>query len=113
MDYWDYLGWKDPFGSKAFTARQKAYRSRLKKPQLVTPELVIGNGNLAKGWEQRVVAASATPARVQIDYYSKVTAGGVNVEVVLRNPKPDLPAKAVVRVVLFQEPIVQGALFAV
>lgn len=42
VDYWDYLGWKDPFASATYTERQRAYRLPLHKIQIYTPQMVIG-----------------------------------------------------------------------
>ncbi len=41
VDYWDYIGWKDPFASAAFTERQRAYRSALNARYVYTPQMVI------------------------------------------------------------------------
>jgi hypothetical protein len=41
VDYWDRLGWKDPFSSSLFTARQQEYSSRLHGEGVYTPELVV------------------------------------------------------------------------
>ena len=41
VDYWDNLGWKDPFSSPLFTQRQGQYANALSSPSLYTPELVI------------------------------------------------------------------------
>lgn len=41
VDYWDRLGWKDRFGSPAFTARQRAYTERFGRDRLYTPQLVV------------------------------------------------------------------------
>ena len=42
VDYWDYLGWKDPFASKANTERQRAYVRSLHARYAYTPQVVIG-----------------------------------------------------------------------
>lgn len=40
VDYWDYIGWADPFASREFTARQENY-ARRRGFQVYTPQLVI------------------------------------------------------------------------
>ncbi|MCI09730.1 putative membrane lipoprotein lipid attachment site-like protein [Trifolium medium] len=41
VDYWDYMGWKDPYGSSQWTVRQKAYVESLGLDTLLTPQVVI------------------------------------------------------------------------
>jgi hypothetical protein len=45
VDYWDYIGWKDPFAQHAFTQRQHAYSRSLDQRYVYTPQMVI-NGRL-------------------------------------------------------------------
>jgi len=42
VDYWDELGWPDPFASPAWTERQRQYASALGEGRVYTPELVVG-----------------------------------------------------------------------
>lgn len=41
VDYWDHLGWKDPFSSPEFTERQKMYGQAFNQSSIYTPEIVI------------------------------------------------------------------------
>lgn len=41
VDYWDYIGWKDAFATRATTDRQRAYARVLKQRYVYTPEMVV------------------------------------------------------------------------
>jgi hypothetical protein len=41
VDYWDYIGWKDPFASRDTTERQRAYARALRQRYVYTPEMVV------------------------------------------------------------------------
>jgi hypothetical protein len=49
VDYWDYLGWKDTFGSPANTARQRAYARAVRSRTIFTPEMVVQGETPLKG----------------------------------------------------------------
>ena len=49
VDYWDHLGWKDPFASPAFTQRQYRYKETKRLGSIYTPCFVL-NGKEWKGW---------------------------------------------------------------
>ncbi|KSV75894.1 hypothetical protein N185_15730 [Sinorhizobium sp. GW3] len=46
VTYWDYLGWKDVYGKKEFTERQRAYVTPLRQASVYTPQMVI-DGRIA------------------------------------------------------------------
>jgi hypothetical protein len=45
VDYWNRLGWKDPYSSEKFTNLQRQYSSKFKSRNVYTPQAVI-NGKL-------------------------------------------------------------------
>ncbi len=41
VDYWDYLGWKDTFGDKKFSDRQRDYARGISSTRYYTPQVII------------------------------------------------------------------------
>jgi hypothetical protein len=47
VDYWNYIGWRDPFSSERWSSRQKAYARKLSNGRGYTPQLVVnGSGHV-------------------------------------------------------------------
>jgi hypothetical protein len=66
VDYWNSLGWRDPFSDAAYSARQRAYSEDVYTPQMIvngTNAFVGSNQSLA---EAAITAAVAVPARVTL-----------------------------------------------
>ena len=54
VDYWNRLGWADPFSSAAFTQRQGAYAARFGSGgRLYTPQMVVDGGTEFVGSDER------------------------------------------------------------
>ena len=51
VDYWDRLGWKDPFASPIYTERQENYARTWRSSNLFTPNVVINGKNWNK-WQR-------------------------------------------------------------
>ncbi len=58
VDYWDRLGWKDPFASERWTKRQTEIGTALRQENLYTPELV---------WDGRGHGSSPDDARAALE----------------------------------------------
>ena len=56
VNYWDYIGWKDPFASDAATERQYSYGHALGLNMVYTPQMVIGGTHDAVGSDQNAVS---------------------------------------------------------
>lgn len=72
VDYWDYLGWKDSFGSAAHTARQRAYAKAARKRSIYTPQMIVQGQDRLVGHKAGEIRASIAahqlrPATVSIE----------------------------------------------
>lgn len=64
VDYWDYIGWPDPFASPHFTARQRDYARELELRYVYTPQMVIdGQHNVVGSHRDEVRAAIGEATR--------------------------------------------------
>jgi hypothetical protein len=52
VDYWDYLGWRDPWASQAFSNRQREYAGGWGGGNIYTPEFVL-DGKEWRDWSAR------------------------------------------------------------
>ncbi len=58
IDYWDRLGWKDPFSLKAATSRQNGYAHALNLQTIYTPQMVIHGVTDVVGFNRPAVLAA-------------------------------------------------------
>lgn len=58
VDYWNHLGWRDPFAQKRFTERQVSYKTRAGASGVYTPQMFV-NGREYLGWYRREDLARA------------------------------------------------------
>ena len=63
IDYWDYIGWKDPLGLKAATLRQRAYAKSMHSRQIFTPQLIVDGTVSVVGSDEGAVTAAIKEAQ--------------------------------------------------
>ena len=64
VDYWDHQGWRDPFSSAEFTARQQRYAGLLHIESPYTPEMVIdGRSEFVGNDSERALHELASTSR--------------------------------------------------
>jgi hypothetical protein len=63
VDYWDYIGWEDPFARAQFTKRQKRYVTGMPRQYVYTPQMVIDGRYDAVGSRQGEVRDAIARAR--------------------------------------------------
>ena len=67
VDYWNGLGWRDPFSSATATARQNDYARRLGKRSIYTPQVVVDGAADAVGSDRENILALINSARRRAD----------------------------------------------
>ena len=65
VDYWDYIGWPDPYSSEKYTEKQRNYSYKFNSSTLYTPQVVI-NG------KEHFVGSDSRKMKTKIEKYSKI-----------------------------------------
>ncbi len=79
VDYWDQLGWRDPFSSAQFTRRQSVYAARLGAQGNYTPQMVVDG-------KVEFVGSDTRRALIAITEAAKRPKGDVRLTTVDRQP---------------------------
>jgi hypothetical protein len=104
VDYWDALGWPDPYGSAAATRRQHGYARALGQQGVYTPEMIV-NGRDAFVGSRRSQARRSIESALReregprIDIRTRNDDGRVSVDVTIS----DDPRGAVLQIALVQQ----------
>lgn len=71
VDYWDYIGWKDPYAKPAFAGRQRKLTQAQRLAFVYTPQVML-QGRDFRGWstaafDTEVARINRQPARARIE----------------------------------------------
>ncbi|PQV58620.1 hypothetical protein LX70_00432 [Defluviimonas denitrificans] len=102
VDYWDYIGWKDVFGSPQFTERQRAYARAAGARTIYTPQMIVDGMEHLVGARPAELTAlikryEAMPEQAVLDVARK---GGTLA--ISARPVGHLPQGAVVQLVRYK-----------
>ena len=77
VDYWDYIGWKDPFGDPAHAERQRAYAAAGQRRTIYTPEMIVnGTTDIVGAKPMKLSKAIADHARMAAKVAVQLTRDG-------------------------------------
>jgi hypothetical protein len=70
VDYWNHIGWTDPYSSHAYSERQDAYGRRFKLDSVYTPQMIVDGADEFLGSSsrdaERVLATAVRRPKIQI-----------------------------------------------
>jgi len=65
VDYWDYIGWKDPFASHLATLRQRKYARTFDTAYVYTPQMVVNGVMQGVGSDRGTIEAAITHVKAE------------------------------------------------
>ncbi len=87
VDYWNYIGWEDPFSDARWSARQRAYAQARDSDRVYTPQLLFDGRDHAVGTSARrsrtAIAEQSRPGGATVDVRAQVRGPHVDVELQL------------------------------
>jgi hypothetical protein len=106
VDYWNHIGWKDPYSSHFFSDRQSSYADRFGLGSVYTPQMVVDGttefvGNSGRSAKQAIEKArDLRKVPVRISAVSVANAGALEAHVEADVLSESSPAKADVYLVV-------------
>jgi hypothetical protein len=90
VDYWDYVGWEDTFGTKENSDRQRDYAESWGSSRIFTPQLVVNGKGGLNGSKRDAVNGALGGASLPLDVkLSEATDNMLQVSVPAKAGEPD------------------------
>ena len=99
VDYWDSLGWKDPFSQELFTDRQSRYAPAVARRRIYTPQAVVDGRLDVLGSDEAGIQTAAKGAAADPHGTVRLEAAGQNVHFVVAGLPAHGPAQVLLAVV--------------
>lgn len=104
VDYWNYIGWQDPFSKSAWSERQRSYARSLGHGRVYTPQLVVDGasdcvGSDADAVERQIAEARRRGSRARLTLDLSAGAGSSRIQADLKatvSPGSPLELKAAI-----------------
>jgi len=87
VDYWDYIGWPDTFGSKAHSDHQRGYAASWGSSRIFTPQLVVNGAEGVVGSRRQEVDIAVQNASLAVPVKLSDSGGMLRIEI---GPQPGL-----------------------
>ena len=101
VDYWDYIGWKDPYAQRAYAERQRNYSRALNQRFVYTPQMVIDGTLQGVGSETATINKLIDKARKLAQHGPTLSVTGSGAQRVVHVGAANAAAPAKVWLVFF------------
>jgi len=115
VDYWDYIGWKDPYAKAAFSARQRKLAQVMRGKVVYTPQVLLQGEDFrrwyAAAFEEAVAKINARPPKARISLALQAAGrDGFTVDASAEVPDPAQRADAALYLASYENKLVSPVL---
>jgi len=110
VDYWNYIGWTDPYSRAEFSQRQRRYSQVFGSDRIYTPQMVVNGeaefvGSIARKAKSAIASALKKPTQIMVNISEIQTSAGIlNITYSVES----LPKNAVINVALVERDLHQN-----
>jgi len=113
LDYWDYIGWKDPYAKARFSARQRRLAQVMRAKIVYTPQVLLQGEDFRRwhtaAFDEAVARINARPGRARIELMLERASGGLfPVEVRVEVLEPAQRADAALYLAAYENKLVSA-----